>query len=121
MKARICEHGAGKARVHGESGCAGRETNCPEVDGLRGAVVRVENVEEVAITVVEHAAFNLAEVDATPIRVRIAGALTVDSNWALVPCPGCAPRHSSQRHNTPRVIPMGSKRFALQGIEYAFL
>ena len=57
--------------------------------------MRVENVEEVAIPVVEHAALNLAEVDATPIRVRIAGALAVYSNWALVPCAGCAPRHSS--------------------------
>ena len=86
MKARICEHGAGKARVHGESGGAGREINCAEVGALRGAVVRVENVEEVAIPVVEHAALNLAEADAIPIRVRIAGALAVDSNWARVPC-----------------------------------
>ena len=96
MKARICVHGAGKDAVHDESGCAGREaTNCPEVVALRGAVVRVENVEEVAIAVVEHAALNLAEADVIPIRVRIAGALTVDANWACVPCAGCAPRHSS--------------------------
>jgi hypothetical protein len=57
--------------------------------------VRVENVEEVAIAVVEHAALNLAEADVIPIRVRIAGALAVESNWPRVPCAGCAPRHSS--------------------------
>jgi hypothetical protein len=95
MKARICVHGAGKDFIHDESGCAGRETNCPEVVALRGAVVRVEKVEEVAIAVVEHAALNLAEADVIPIRVRIAGALTVDANWAGITCAGCAPRHTS--------------------------
>jgi hypothetical protein len=72
----------------------GAKSRC-EVVALRGAVVRVENVEEVAIAVVEHAAPNLAEADALPIRVRIAGASTADSNWAGIPCAGCAPRHAS--------------------------
>ena len=54
-----------------------RIADSPEVVALRGAVIRVENVEEVAIAVVEHAALNLAEADVIPIRVRIAGALAV--------------------------------------------
>jgi hypothetical protein len=68
--------------------------NCAEVGALRGAVVGVENVEEVAIAVVEHAALNLAEVDGLPIKVRIPSALAVDANWARVSFAGCAPRHT---------------------------
>jgi hypothetical protein len=71
-----------------------REMNCAEVGALRGAVVGVENVEEVAIAVVEHAALNLAEADGLPIRVRIPSALAVDANWARVSFAGCAPRHT---------------------------
>jgi hypothetical protein len=60
-----------------------------QVGALRRAVVRVENVEEVAIAVVEHAAPNLAEADGLPTSDQSAHSHRFGSRCELGPSPTC--------------------------------